>query len=137
MLMMRPSDQAIKKALVGIDGLLLAVLFGSAARSTLRPDSDIDVALLLDRPLAAQELDAISDRLALATGRAVDIVDLSQANGPLLRTVLNDGVVLIEKDMEARGRLAIRLLDWQEDFYPLWKKMHEARLAQFIAPTHA
>lgn len=137
MMIMCPIYLKVKDALAEVEGVRLAVIFGSAVFGQLRPESDIDVALLREQPMSTGQLDAVSGCLALATGRPVDLIDLAHANGPILRTILNDGHVLIETDKQARGHLAVRLLDWQEDFYPYWKRMHEARLETFIAPIHA
>ena len=35
-------------------GLKLAIVYGSAASGTMRPDSDVDLALLFDQPLSAE-----------------------------------------------------------------------------------
>lgn len=59
----------------------LAVLFGSAARGELRPDSDVDIAILpVDRALSLRaELD-LQVALSRACGRDVDLVRLDLAS---------------------------------------------------------
>lgn len=75
--------------------LALVVLFGSAARGRVRPDSDVDVAVLTD---SAADLE--SAFLALAPvfmTERLDLVDLRRA-GPLLAfQVARSGLLLYER----------------------------------------
>ena len=66
----------------------LAMLFGSLATGRDRPDSDVDVAILADRPLSAELKAEWIGALSAATGRPVDLVDLRTAGEPLLGQVL-------------------------------------------------
>jgi predicted nucleotidyltransferase len=60
--------------------LRLAVLFGSAARGTDRPSSDVDILVQLQDPRLERVLD-LSAKLSAATGRRVDLVRLEDARG--------------------------------------------------------
>jgi len=62
-------------------GLKLAIIFGSAAAGTMRPDSDVDLALLFDQPLGAERKMAIAARLEGVLLRTVDLIDLSTLSG--------------------------------------------------------
>ena len=84
--------RATTEVLDGVPGIELALLFGSQARGSARPDSDLDLAVLapsVDRLALAREL-------SLATGCEVDVVDLSEASIPLCEAILRDGVVVHE-----------------------------------------
>lgn len=62
----------------------LAILFGSVAKGTARPDSDIDLAIDLGCPMSLEEkMELIAD-IAMLTGRPVDLIDLSSVGEPLL-----------------------------------------------------
>lgn len=73
-------------------------LFGSAAAGRLRDESDIDLAVLADRPLASSERLDLSARCARLLSRDVDLVDLYGASPVLLFQVLEGGQVLYRRD---------------------------------------
>lgn len=114
----------------------LAILFGSAAAGRAKPHSDIDVAVYPRQPLDHFALQDLADRIALATGRPVDLVDLSRSDGALLRQILRTGKVLFTRRSDILGRLLERMLVWQEDFEPALKAMLAARLKRFTNPLH-
>ena len=114
----------------------LSIIFGSVATGRARPHSDIDVAVYPSQPLDHFALQDLSDRIALATGRPVDLVDLSRSDGALLRQILRTGKVLFSTRPGILGILAERLLVWQEDFEPALKAMLAARLKRFTSPLH-
>lgn len=116
--------------------LLLAMVFGSTADGSNRPDSDIDVAVYPRKKLASRKRQLLADGIACATGRVVDLVDLTDVDGALLRQVLRSGKVLFSKEPGILGTLSERLLDWQEDFEPQLNALLESRLQRFIAPGH-
>ena len=74
---------AIRSVLERDPRVRLAVLFGSLATGRERPDSDVDIAVLADRPLSAELKAEWVGSLAAATGRPVDLVDLRTAGEPL------------------------------------------------------
>lgn len=116
--------------------LQLAMLFGSAATGDLRPDSDIDVAIYPRKTMSSRKRQQVADEIALATNRAVDLIDLSTAEGALLRKILHSGIVLFSKTPGILGALSERLLDWQEDFEPQLNALLDARLQRFTQPIH-
>ena len=79
-------------------GVEVAILFGSAASGELRPDSDIDIGILL---ASNRSLDFVAE-LTLATeleqvlGCEVDLVRLDEAS-TLLRFEASQGQCLLEK----------------------------------------
>jgi uncharacterized protein len=81
----------------------LAVLFGSLARGSDRPDSDLDVLVRFrdDDHRARAEL---VDELRAASGRRVQLVSVDQAEEAplLLADALGDGRVLVDRDGEWR-----------------------------------
>jgi predicted nucleotidyltransferase len=114
----------------------LAILFGSLASGRTHRDSDLDIAIYPNRPLSPTDLAALSDQLALATGRPVDLVDLSRINGALLRQILRKGIVIFSKKPGTLGILAERLLDWQSDFEPAYQQILAAKRQRFLANAH-
>src|SRR4051812_14341338 len=82
----------VRRALAGRSDVRLAMLFGSQARGTARPDSDVDLAI--DAPDAAP-LELMAP-LSVALGCEVDVVVLEDAGQPLLEAIPRDGVVVHE-----------------------------------------
>jgi predicted nucleotidyltransferase len=111
-------------------GLRLAMLFGSFAQGTAAPDSDVDVAVLFDRPLDAEQKMRLIEKLADRTERAVDLVDLHRAGEPLLGQVLK-GRRLIGADSDYTA-LTLRHLYDQEDFLPYIDRMLAERRRAWI-----
>jgi len=121
---------ALASYLARCPGLKLAIVFGSAATNTLRADSDIDLAVLMETELdAKRKLDLIGD-IAEATGRTVDLVDLRRAGEPLLGQILK-GIRLVGSDSD-HAELALRHLYANEDFMPYVRRILEERRRSWI-----
>lgn len=115
--------ERLRDALRGESGLRLAVLFGSHAKGTAHPESDIDLGVLpFDRtmPLAV-ELD-LAATLSRALGVEVDVVRLDGDDLLLGREVARDGVAVLEREPGAftryRGEATSAWLDFDEALAP-------------------
>lgn len=110
-------------------GVGLALLFGSRARGTHTPGSDLDVAV------DADALDVLGLILGLsdATGLEVDVVDLRRAGYPLLSALLRDAVVLYEGEPYAGARWRTRAILQTELDRPWFERMRDAYLAKLAA----
>lgn len=77
----------------------LAVLYGSVARGSEGPDSDLDLLVRLRRDDYRARAEVV-DALQEASGRRVQLVSVSQAEEAplLLADVLRDGRVLVDRD---------------------------------------
>ena len=69
--------------------------YGSFARGDERPDSDLDVAVLLPPKAQIPDKLGLMAELSRAVGREVDIVNLRDASLDLVRDVLRDGRQLL------------------------------------------
>jgi len=91
--------------------VLAAYLFGSTASQTARVDSDVDVALRLDRNLSAdQQLEIrlkLMDDVETVFKRSADIVILNNASLKMIRQVLTRGELLFVRDERAERLYAI------------------------------
>ena len=96
----------------------LAVVFGSAATGQMRPDSDVDVAVLARAPLSAERKRALIATLATEVGRPIDLVDLRTAGVALTGVIIRTGKRLLCRGSRVwAGLLARNLLD-SADFLP-------------------
>ena len=96
-----------------------ALLFGSAARGTAHPHSDVDLAvsLRLGAPRDVRTLGALASRLESAAARRVDLVLVEEAPISLAYRIFRDGHVLVERDRDAliarKARALLDYLDWK------------------------
>lgn len=102
----------------------LALLFGSQARGTAGPGSDVDLAVV------APGVDLLQLRatLCLALGRDVDLLDLSAASVPLTEQLLRDGISVHEGIRGAGARWRSHTLTTMETDRPWYARMREAWL---------
>ncbi|MFW6345092.1 MAG: type VII toxin-antitoxin system MntA family adenylyltransferase antitoxin [Halomonas sp.] len=127
----RELHRAILEALDGFGEVEQVVLFGSMAEGRARPDSDLDVAVEGPRPLSSQQKMTLTEALALASSRPVDLVDLCTAGQPLLTRIVTTGLRLKGSDA-AWARLIYRNIIDNEDFVPLQQRILRARQAAWI-----
>ncbi len=128
----RTGLRSLTEALEGEPDVLLAIAFGSLAQGRAGFESDVDVAVLAERPLGPERRMALMRVVAEATGRSVDLLDLRETGVPLLRTVLREGTTLVCRDQEARDRLMSRMLADVEDFLPLRERLLRERRERWI-----
>jgi predicted nucleotidyltransferase len=117
----------IRSLLEPDDRVALALVFGSVARGTSTPRSDLDVAVAGPRLLTDDERVELAQRLARAVGREVDLVDLGAARGLVASEALTGGVLLLNRDPELYARILRRTWFDRADFGPLRSRILEAR----------
>lgn len=121
-----PAIARLKAVLTNFPQLRFAVLFGSIARGTERPESDIDVAVQADKELTVNERLAITEAIALSFNRPVDLVDLRTAGQPLLDQIVGTGIQVIGP-RHMWGDLIYRNIMENEDFVRYQKRILEGR----------
>jgi len=111
------------------EGIAAAYLFGSVARGTARPGSDVDVGILYleDPPLTLEgmgfELEAELEKLLRLP---VQVVVLNHVSVDLLIRVLRDGKLLVDRDRSARIRFEVetRFKFWDlEPYLRMYRRM--------------
>lgn len=131
---MKPDEQKI--ALLGdrlsrFPGLVCAFLIGSGARGRLRPQSDLDVALLFrDRPPATEELLGLAAELESLAGRVVHLGVLSCDNLIYATEVYQGGRELFCLDEDFRDTFFMQLLSAYVDFNYARRDVLEAYLVR-------
>lgn len=114
----------------------MAIVFGSMASGHHRADSDLDLAVRGPAVLDTAAKLALITELAVATGRAVDLVDLRRTGEPLLGQVLRYGRRLRGSD-EAYAELLYRHLLDATDFMPYVQRMLAERRAHWSGHARA
>ena len=110
-------------------GLAAVYLYGSVARGTAAPHSDVDIGLLLTRTapstLDAQPYDVEAD-LERLLGRAVQVVELNRAPIDLRARVLREGRLLVDVDRSARIRFEVQTRNEAFDLEPFLSRYRAA-----------
>lgn len=106
---------------------LAVYVYGSTARGSDTPASDIDLAILYELTpeptLEGLPLSLESD-LERLVGRPVQVVVLNQAPADLVHRVLRDGQLLLDRDRSARIRFEVRA---RNEFFDLAPIRHRYR----------
>jgi predicted nucleotidyltransferase len=121
-------------------GLLAAFAFGSRAEGRAHRESDLDIAVLLDRERFPQARDRFARRLEIGSGLSralglaeIDLVVLNDAPPTFARRIVLDGVQLVCTDTE-RTRAFVRDVQLvAADLEPFLKRTRALKLAA-IAP---
>lgn len=112
----------IRDALINEEDLIAVYLFGSQAEDKAHYLSDVDVAVLFDDQMSAEQLFqrtlAIGSLLEQALQCTVDVIPLNRA-GPLLRfQVIQKGQLLLERDRTRRCLFHMRAMNAYYDAKP-------------------
>lgn len=104
-------------------------LYGSARTGNLRADSDLDLAIDVGGPLAAQSVHELALSLAVMLDRDVDLVDLRQASAVLRREILTTGERLFVRCPAEQDALEAAMLTEYLDF----NFIRQAHVAELVA----
>jgi hypothetical protein len=122
--------ERLARVLAGEPDVLAAWLFGSVARGTAGPRSDVDVAILTRRAPTGTLDDLWLDlraHLVSELGREVDLVVLDHADDELVHRVLRDGVRLRDTDRSARIAFEVAARNRFFDMQPVRQAYRRAR----------
>ncbi len=107
-----------------------AYLFGSATSSRFTRTSDIDLGLAAGHPLSADEKSRLRSELEDTLLRDIDLIDLQQATGSILRQALH-GICILCRNTTVRYQIMRRLIYDQEDMQPLRNRIMQQRRQRF------
>jgi uncharacterized protein len=120
--------------------VLAAFLFGSVARGKERPESDIDVAVLLTREILPESyLDwrlSLMDEVSRRTGREADVTVLNEAGPVLCHQVFRDGRLLFERDHKAVTTFKAKAMLEYVDWLPYKERLDRAVIEHFRKRPH-
>ena len=103
---------AAAETLRGHPAVTAAYLLGSAAADRLRPESDVDVAILPARRsrLSIPDRLALADKLSRVFGREIDLGFLSTSNLVYAKEAIVAGRPLLDRDPTATAEFAMHAL---------------------------
>jgi uncharacterized protein len=116
----------IRRFLRGRTDVRLALVFGSRARGTATPVSDVDVAV---RAPGVDLLELAAD-LSRVTGHEVDVLPIDDAGIPLLARIVREGVDVHEATQGALATWRAQTLADLGTDLPWFARMRDAWLAR-------
>lgn len=107
------------------------LVFGSSVAGTTTPASDVDIALLLDRPGVddASDVGAVASDIEETVGRDVDLVVLDRASPVIVMEVLRGGRLVRCAKPDALERFTVRTLTDYADLKITRRPIEERLLA--------
>jgi predicted nucleotidyltransferase len=112
-----PLIEHIRKS---VPSLIALYRFGSQAKGTARPDSDIDLAILARDPIPNIRRFEIAQELAAQLHRDVDLVDLRTASTVMRMQVLSTGECLFSASNQLQG-------EFEDLAYSTYARLNEER----------
>ena len=111
------------------------ILFGSFAKETNRPDSDIDLAYFSNEQLSSYERFLLIGELAEIAGREVDLVDLKQIDTVFTMQIFSQGTPIYIQDENEFTRQKMRAYSMYATLSEHWfgdahRKRTQARCAE-------
>lgn len=127
-------DLRLARALAPRGEVLEAYLFGSRATKRAQPHSDIDVAVYVDAPRAAEgaygyAAELTAHLMAALGSNKIDVVVLNRAPPVLYHRVLRDGRRILARDLRATTTREGYALSRYCDYLPQLAKIEAARRA--------
>lgn len=106
------------------DDLVAAYLFGSTARGEERPDSDVDLGVVLGShtPPTIAQLDHLAEMqsaLCQLLGREVDLISFDAAAPDLVHQAFLDKILVFEGNHDARIEFEVQARNEYFDLLPL------------------
>ena len=112
------------------EDVLVAFLFGSLVSGRVRPESDVDVGIACDGPLTSGRKLELIDTLAVATGRPIDLIDLTTAPFTVLGQALK-GKRLMVRDTSVYAAVLRKLWYDIADIKPNYDHVLQRRRKKF------
>lgn len=87
-------EKLVQETLLLLPDVKLIYLFGSQANGSAHQNSDIDIAILLDKKIASVKRFDIQESLAIKLDKDIDLVDLLSASTVMQNQVIQHGELI-------------------------------------------
>ncbi|PKO46349.1 MAG: DNA polymerase III subunit beta [Betaproteobacteria bacterium HGW-Betaproteobacteria-22] len=124
-------ESAIKQTLLSFAEVRMAIIFGSLAKHKATFNSDLDIAILVEKKISPELKLNLINSLASRIGRPVDLIDLNEVGEPLLGEILQHGKMIIG-NATLKGNLLTRHLMDLADFVPYQTRILKERRNAWI-----
>ena len=129
---MEKLQESLRKVLNCFHDIKLCIVFGSAASGKPSPGSDLDIAVAGERFLTGEKCLELIEAFSEATHREIDLIDLTQATGLILKKALTTGIVVQNHDKNLYARLISRMLFNEADMMPYFHRTLRERRKRFL-----
>jgi len=110
----------------------IVILFGSAVKDRLIRQSDIDIAFAQKTITSHEKKIDIYISLEKSLGRDIDLIDLHQVNGHILKNILCKGDIVIKKSIPLLAFFLKKMWYNQADMMPKTRMILETQVNGFI-----
>lgn len=99
-----------KDILIGYENIIFAYIFGSYVQGKMRPDSDIDIAIYLEKKLNSETYLEIKMDLTDVCKREIDLIILNDAKPLLKYEIYKNNILLFTRDNDLESSYKIKTL---------------------------
>lgn len=99
-----------KEILIGYKNIIFAYIFGSFVQDKIRKDSDIDIAIYLDKKMDLETFIDVKMNLTEACKREVDLIILNDAAPLLKHEICKNNILLFTRDESLETNFKVKTL---------------------------
>lgn len=108
--------EALTEHLKAHPAIEFAILFGSQAQGKAKSESDLDIAIYLNRALSLEEYLTLNLQLEKISGREVDLIILNEASPLLKHQVMKNRKVLFIRNFDLYADFREKTIDEYQEF---------------------
>lgn len=108
--------EALTEHLKAHPAIEFAILFGSQAQGKAKSESDLDIAIYLNRALSLEEYLTLNLQLEEISGREVDLIILNEASPLLKHQVMKNRKVLFIRNFDLYADFREKTIDEYQEF---------------------
>lgn len=129
------SRQKLLKVLKKFPDVNVAIIYGSIAKGTQTKKSDLDLAIAGEKIFSPDQKVDLINNVSVACGIEVDLIDLNEATGTVLKEAIRSGKVILNDRPEILAKVLSRLMFDEEDFQKSRARMMKLRRGKIFNDT--